>query len=110
MMESDSLSIKTDPKSLVCTTFITTYTSNSAFVYDSKYYYFLLYWISNHLFCTSSQRVVLEFLNLARALAASRRLALTLYVLGHLYKTCLNYIATPSCKIKVALFGSYKSH
>ena len=39
--------------------------------------------------------MVLEFSNLAKALAAGQRLALTLYVLGYLYMTCFELYDNP---------------
>ena len=109
MVEINSPSIKINPKPLGYTTFITTYMSNSATVFDSEYYCFLLGWLLKHLFCTSSQRAVLEFLNLAMALVTGRRVALSLYVQVICTRLVLNYVTIPSCQIRVALFRSYKS-
>ena len=95
IVESDSLPIKTDPKSLGYTNFMSTHMGSLKEVSNSEFYYFLLYWLSKHLFCTSSQRVVLEFSNLTKAIAAGRRLALDAFVLGSLYMSFLELCYDP---------------
>ena len=85
MVESNAPSIRIDPKSLGYSHFLSTHMSSSREVSNFEFYCFILYWLSKYLFCTTSQRVVFEFLNIAKALVVGKKLALAPFVLGYLY-------------------------
>jgi len=64
-------------------------------VTDREFFSFLLYWLCKFLFCTSSQRIMLEFAPLAKALVLQKRIALAPYILGHVYRVCSLFCEKP---------------
>ncbi|GMP25591.1 hypothetical protein CsSME_00002388 [Camellia sinensis var. sinensis] len=64
-------------------------------VTDREFFSFLLYWLCKFLFCTSSQRIMLEFAPLAKVLALGKKIALAPYVLGHVYRAYSQFCEKP---------------
>ncbi|CAL9011938.1 unnamed protein product [Prunus brigantina] len=60
---------------------------------------FLLYWLCKFVFCTQANKVTLEFAHLADYLAQGGRLALSPFLLGHIYRT-LHDVVTDGMKPK----------
>ena len=89
MVKSDlPITIKIDLESLGYTNFIQTH--QKSIIKDERLFCFLIFWLLKYLLYTSSQRVILEYAPIAKALMEGRGLALALFVLSHLYKICFD--------------------
>lgn len=62
---------------------------------DKEFFSFLFYWLCKFLFCISSQRIMPEFVPLAKALALGKKIALAPYILGHVYRACSQFCKKP---------------
>ena len=74
---------------------------------DQEFFSFILYWLCKFFFYVSSQRIMPEFAPLAKALALKKKIALTPYVLGHVYRACSQFCEKPLDINQVWLFAYF---